>query len=296
MNTKTTKMPALKDTNVVKIAVEMADQVPQLISFNQKQPLAAIIQDLCNGWGLPEPEQYSLQFSENNNENYITEKNRNEVKNGSVLKLTFSPTKTAHDILEKLNGSNVDEKTAALLKLSTLSTDITFALEFIKKQGLALIISLVESGKCKGNILAYSLMSFVELMDHGIVLWDILEVPFINKVASYINNQSQAHDYKVIQASLSILESIVLNSSSKYCVVEKEVTVPNLVMHLQSQHVVIQQNSIALINALFLKADPSKRKVISSTLTSKQVRNIILTNIIQSNNQVSFYLVSKLCT
>lgn len=44
-------MPAIKDTNVVKIAVEMTDHVPQLISFNQKQPLAAIIQDLCNGWG-----------------------------------------------------------------------------------------------------------------------------------------------------------------------------------------------------------------------------------------------------
>ncbi|KAK6640367.1 hypothetical protein RUM44_012060 [Polyplax serrata] len=287
-------MPALKDTNVVKIAVEMVDQVPQLISFNQKQPLAAIIQDLCNGWGLTEPEQYALQFSENNNENYITEKNRNEVKNGSVLKLTFSPSKTAHDILAKLNGTNSDEKTSALQKLSTLSADITFALEFINKQGLALLISLVEGGKCKGSILAYLLISFVELMDHGIVSWDVLEIPFINTVASYVNNQSEAQDYKIIQASLSILESIVLNSSAKYGLVEKEVTVPNLVMHLQSQYVVIQQNSIALINALFLKADPPKRKVISGTLTSKQVRNIILTNIIQSNNQVGAEMAHQL--
>lgn len=294
MSTKTVKMPAIKDANVVKIAVEMADQVPQLISFNQKQPLAAIIQDLCNGWGLSEPEQYALQFSENNNENYITEKNRNEVKNGSVLRLTFSPSKTAHDILAKLNGTNVEEKTAALLKLSKLSTDITFALEFINKQGLALLISLVEGGKCKGNILAYSLMSFVELMDHGIVSWDILEVPFINKIASYVNNPSQAQDSKVIQASLSILESIVLNSSAKYGLVEKEVTFPNLVMHLQSQHVVIQQNAIALINALFLKADAAKRKNISQILTSKQVRNVILTNIIQSSNQVGAEMAHQL--
>lgn len=286
MNTKTVKMPALKDSNVVKIAVEMDDQVPQLISFNQKQPLAAIIQDLCNGWGLSEPELYALQFSENNNENYITEKNRNEVKNGSVLKLTFSPSKTAHDILTKLNGTNTEDKTSALQKLSSLSTDITFALEFINKQGLALVISLVEGGKCKGNVLAYSLISFVELMDHGIVSWDVLEIPFINTIASYVNNQSEAQDFKVVQSSLSILESIVLNSSAKYGLVEKEVTVPNLVMHLQSQHLVIQQNAIALINALFLKADAAKRKVISGTLTSKQVRNLILTNIIQSNNQV----------
>ncbi|GFG38195.1 hypothetical protein Cfor_03800 [Coptotermes formosanus] len=275
-------MPAMKDSNIVKIAVEMAQQVPQLIEFNQKQPLAAIIQELCNGWGLSDPDQYALQFSENNNQNYITEKNRNEIKNGSVLRLTHSPSTTAHDILQKLNTGTNEEKLNALQKLSKLSTDMTFALEFINKQGLALIISIIEGGKCKGNMLAYSLISFVELMDHGIVSWDILESPFINKVASYVNNQSVAQDPKVVQASLSILENIVLNSSGKYGQVEKEVTFPNLVMHLQSQNPVIQQNAIALINALFLKADNSKRKAIAATLSSKQVRNVILTNVIQS--------------
>ncbi|PNF37142.1 Engulfment and cell motility protein 1 [Cryptotermes secundus] len=282
MNTKVFKMPAMKDSNIVKIAVEMAQQVPQLIEFNQKQPLAAIIQELCNGWGLSDPDQYALQFSENNNQNYITEKNRNEIKNGSVLRLTHSPSTTAHDILQKLNTGTNEEKLHALQKLSKLSTDMTFALEFINKQGLALIISIVEGGKCKGNMLAYSLISFVELMDHGIVSWDILESPFINKVASYVNNQSVTQDAKVVQASLSILENIVLNSSGKYGQVEKEVTFPNLVMHLQSQNPVIQQNAIALINALFLKADNSKRKAIAATLSSKQVRNVILTNVIQS--------------
>lgn len=37
-------MPVQKDSNIVKIAVQMTDQVPQLIEFNQKQPLAGIIQ------------------------------------------------------------------------------------------------------------------------------------------------------------------------------------------------------------------------------------------------------------
>lgn len=43
MYTQTTKIPAQKDTNIVKIAVEMTDKVPQLIEFNQKQPLTGII-------------------------------------------------------------------------------------------------------------------------------------------------------------------------------------------------------------------------------------------------------------
>lgn len=283
-----TPVPAMKDANIVKIAVEMADQNAQLKEFNQTQPLATIIHDLCNGWGLSEPDQYALQFSENNNQNYVTEKNRNEVKNGSVLRLAHSSSKTAHDILQKLNSGSNEEKISALQKLAKLSNDVTFALEFINKQGLGFIIGLIENGKCKGSMLAYSLLSFVELMDHGIVSWDILEVPFINTVASYVNNQATTQDSKVVQSSLSILENIVLNSSGKYGQVEKEVTYPNLVMHLQSQNPAIQLNAIALINALFFKADTAKRKAISGTLCSKQVRNVIWENIVQtSSGQVS---------
>lgn len=144
----------------------------------------------------------------------------------------------------------------------------------------------MEGGKYKGNTLAYSLQSFVELMDHGIVSWDILEVPFISKVASYVNNQSITQDTSIIEASLSILENIVLNSTGKYGQVEKEVTFPNLVMHLQCMSPQIQQNAIALINALLLKADLLKRRTVSATLQSKQVRNVFLTNIIQSTGQV----------
>ena len=73
-------------------------------------------------------------------------------------------------------------------------------------------------------------------MEHGIIAWDIVEIPFINKVASYVNNQAIAIDSNVIKASLSILENIVLNSSGKYAQVEKEITFPNLVMHLQNMN------------------------------------------------------------
>lgn len=280
-------MPAMNDTaNIVKIAVEIdeKEKVPQLIGFNQKHSLAAIIQDLCNGWQLTESEIYALQFTENNNKNYVTEKNRNEIKNGSILRLTFSPSKTAEDILSKVKTGTLDEKTQALQKLSLLSTDMTFALEFINKQGLALIISMIEEGKFQNATLAFCLFSFVELMDHGIVSWDILESTFINRVASYVNNQGTNQDSKVIQASLSILESIVLNSSAKYAHLEKEITFPSLVVHLQSSNPVTQQNAIALINALFVKADHMKRKVISATLNSQKVRNVILTNIIQATS------------
>lgn len=277
---------ATKDSTILKIAVEMLnapDKVPQLIEFDQSQPLSSIIQLLCKSWGLPDPVNYDLQFSESNNQNYITEKNRNEIKNGSVLRLEQSPAKTVQDILAKINTGTEAEQIAALMKLSTVSSDITFALEFINKKGLSLIINNIETGKFKGNCLKYALVTFVELMDHGIISWDILENQFINKVVSFVSNQATAQDPKIIQSCLSILENIVLNSSGKNSHVEKEITIPSLISHLENQDRIIQQNAIALINAIFSKADLTKRKTIAATLCSKQVRNKIYENLITKN-------------
>lgn len=273
-----------KDSTILKIAVEMLnapDKVPQLIEFDQSQPLSSIIQLLCKPWGLPDPENYALQFSESNNQNYITEKNRNEIKNGSVLRLELSPAKTVQDILGKINNGSEVDQVAALSELSVLSSDLTFALEFINKKGLTLIINNIENGKFKGKLLKYALITFVELMDHGIIFWDILENQFINKVASFVSNQANTQDPKVIQCCLSILENIVLNSS-KNSHVEKEITIPSLISHLQNTHQdsIIQQNAIALINAIFSKADMTKRKTIAATLSSKQVRSVIYENLI----------------
>lgn len=280
---------ATKDSTILKIAVEMLnapDKVPQLIGFDQSQPLSGIIQELCECWGLPDPENYALQFSESNNQNYITEKNRNAIKNGSVLRLELSPAKTVQDILSKINTGSESDQVSALSKLSTSSSDLTFAFEFINKKGLSLIINNIETGKFKGSCLKFALITFVELMDHGIISWDILENHFINKVASFVNNQTNTQDPQIIQSSLSILENIVLNSSGKNSHVEKEITLPNLVLHLQNpyQDTIIQQNAIALINAIFTKADITKRKTIAATLASKQVRNVIYENLIGASD------------
>lgn len=275
----------MKDSNIVKIAVEMEGHASLLIEFNQKQPLTAIIQELCNGWGLTDPEQYGMQFSETNNNNYITEKNRTEIKNGSFLRLTSSPSKTAADILNCLNNGSLEDKQVSLEKLSKLSSDITFAMEFIKKQGLSLLIQNVEKGRFKGMSLAYCLKSFLELMDHGYISWDVLESSFITTVASFVNNPGSGQEGNVIKAALSILENIVVNSSDKYPQVEREVTFPTLVLHIQTRDPIIQLNAVSLINALFTKADANKKKEIAEILNSKQVRNDITSYIIKTSSE-----------
>ena len=88
--------PAVTRPNIVKIAVQMPSRTPQLIEFNQNQPLLTIIQDLCNAWGLPVDQaesQYSLRFNMEDNRAFVSEKNRLDVKNGFVLELGVSPSK-----------------------------------------------------------------------------------------------------------------------------------------------------------------------------------------------------------
>ncbi|MGH0145283.1 UNVERIFIED_CONTAM: hypothetical protein FKN15_005030 [Acipenser sinensis] len=98
----------------------------------------------------------------------------------------------------------------------------------------------------------------MELMDHGIVSWDTFSVAFIRKIASYVNKS--AMDVAVLQRSLAILESMVLNSHDLYQKVAQEITIGQLIPHLQGVDQDIQTYTIAVINALFLKAPAEKRQ------------------------------------
>ena len=278
-------LPTPKDNNLVKIAVEMTGKTPQLIEFNQKQPLSTIIQELCNYWNLIDADLYALRFNMEASRAFVSEQNRLEVKNGHVLQLGFSPGKITQSILDQLSPQSAHEdKIKAVQELAGYATDPTFTAEFTEKQGMKMLITYIENletGKLSDQIIVHVLPVFVDLMDHGLTQWDVLEPTFIKRIAYYINSQSNAQDPRILQAALSILESIAHNSSNKYSIVEKELTIPNLAMHLQNTSPAIQQNTLALINALFLKADDSKRTATSKTINTRQIRNIIVMSIIQ---------------
>lgn len=270
-------MPVAKDASIVKIAVKPLSTdpqyVPQLIEFDQRQPLASVISELATNWSLTEEsENYSLKFTDSSFEGYVTEKNRSDVKNGCVLKLNYSATRTVSDFLLIFKSGSLLEQTRCLQNLSTLSSDPTFAAEYINKTGLDLLIKMIEDEKCSGERLEYALKAFGELMDHGTVSWEILSEAFINRNIVFITPPFLAKS--IIESSLSILENIVQNSS-KCFIVEKSVTFENLLKLLRDSSAIIQQNTIALINALFIKADDAKRKIIATTFSNKQYRSVI---------------------
>uniref|UniRef100_A0A8C7QCB0 Engulfment and cell motility 3 n=1 Tax=Oncorhynchus mykiss TaxID=8022 RepID=A0A8C7QCB0_ONCMY len=63
-------MPQQKD--IVKIAIQMPGAYPQLIQLDQKKPLSAVIKEVCDGWNLPGPDNYALQYADGV-QTYITE-------------------------------------------------------------------------------------------------------------------------------------------------------------------------------------------------------------------------------
>ncbi|XP_076449909.1 engulfment and cell motility protein 1-like [Babylonia areolata] len=286
--TPKSQLPSL-NANIRKVAVTMPGYQAQFLEFDQKRPLAAIIQDICASWTLNDASKFALQISDSSKNNtYITERNRHEIQNGAVLSLSPSPAQTAQSIICKLSqGSNKtlsEEKLDGLRQLVSLAPDSTFAVEFINKNGLPIIIAIVTDGTFKKEPLQLTLRSFVALMDHGIVSWDILEPEFVKRVADCVNVGSNNLDVVCLQASLEILESVVLHSTGKQNVVEQSVTSQNIIPHLESINLEVQKNAIALINALFMKADVQKRKKIADSLQSKHVRTTILTHVIRLQN------------
>uniref|UniRef100_A0A8C1RUQ9 Engulfment and cell motility 2 n=1 Tax=Cyprinus carpio TaxID=7962 RepID=A0A8C1RUQ9_CYPCA len=186
---------------------------------------------VCCRWSLSGSEQFALRYADGP-QLYITEQSRGEIKNGTILRLAISPVSlTARQLLERIQSHGIDARLEALKELAKLSADPTFAAEFINMEGLATLARLVESGTHFGEMLAFTLTAFLELMDHGIVSWDLISVSFIKQISGYVNQPMV--DVSILQRSLAILESMVLNSHSLYQRVAQETTVAQLIAHLQ---------------------------------------------------------------
>ncbi|NP_001186987.1 engulfment and cell motility protein 2 [Danio rerio] len=276
-------------SDIVKVAIEWPGANAQLIEIDQKKPLASIIREVCEGWSLSGSEQFALRYADGP-QLYITEQTRGEIKNGTILRLAISPMRAARQLLERIQSHSIDARLEALKELAKLSADAAFASEFINIDGLVTLARLVESGTHFGEMLAFTLTAFLELMDHGIVSWELLSLSFIKQIAGYVNQPMV--DVSILQRSLAILESMVLNSHSLYQRVAQETTVAQLITHLSNQE--IQTYAIALINALFLKTPEDRRQEMAATLAQRHLRAIILNHIIRGNRPVKAEMAHQL--
>ncbi|XP_018419815.1 PREDICTED: engulfment and cell motility protein 2 isoform X1 [Nanorana parkeri] len=293
--------------DIVKVAIEWPGANAQLIEIDQKRPLASIIKEVCDGWSLPNSEYYAFRYADGP-QLYITEQTRGDIKNGTILRLAVSPSRAARQLLERIQCSSMDSRLEAMKELAKLSADTTFATEFINMDGVTILTRLVEGGtkllSHYSEMLAFTLTAFLELMDHGIVSWDMVSLTFIKQIAGYVSQP--AVDVSILQRSLAILESMVLNSQALYHKIAEEITVGQLICHLQVCNQEIQTYAIALINALFLKAPEDKRQEkppnildlpvseMANIFVQKHLRSIILNHIIRGNRPIKTEMAHQL--
>ncbi|XP_069509971.1 engulfment and cell motility protein 3 isoform X1 [Ambystoma mexicanum] len=266
--------------DIVKVAIQMIGAYPQLIELDQTKPLSSVLKEVCDAWNLNNSEQYALQYADGS-EAYITERNRMEIKNGSILRLTTAPDQEALRLHSGAQSNNQDVKSDSLKRLATLASDITFAQEFISRGGLQILFQTVEEGNDTGEILAHTLKAFMELMEHGFVSWETLSPDFIKKIVSFVNINLM--DITVQQLSLAILENMVLSSPPLFQLVKREVTLDRLVTHLTVLNPLIQLKAMALLIALLLSADDEERREMLDYLWKKKIRQFIHKNIIHSS-------------
>ncbi len=276
------------DPSIIRLAVEMEGKGGKLYCLDQNKPLLKIIEEVCSTYNITNPVEYALQHTDEKL-TYITEENRSELANGMVLKLSDSAGKMAQDVFSDLQSENPEDTFQAMKKLSKASADLTFAQEFCNRGGGNLLVQMVEEGTEQGDSMAYTLSSFLELMEHSIIPWENITIKFIKRIASYVNRTHSAvlqpSDTTITLKALAILESLILSSSELYTNIANEITFPNLVPHLESnKHPVIQQYCLALMNALCLRAPEERKKKLEDSLSSKEIRTVIMEKVVRSQN------------
>lgn len=265
--------------NVVKIAVQKPDAIPQLIQLDQAKPLATVLKEVCDAWNVPHSESYALKFADGH-KRYITENNRTEIKNGSILCLSTAPDLEAQQLLGGLQSTNREVCYQALKNLVPLASDMTFAQEVISRDGLQKLSTIIENGDDLGEMLALGLRAFLELMEHGVVSWETLSIPFVRKVVSYVNMNLM--DASVQPLALRLLESVTLSSPALGQLVKSEVPLDRLLVHLQVMNQQLQTKAMALLTALLQGASSAERQHMLDYLWQRNLRQFIYKNIIHS--------------
>ena len=265
-------MTSLGKQDRVKLAIQSDPSLPQtqplLLAVAQTQQLTSIIADVCGQWRIHNPDNYALKYADplpnvapSGKIGYITEENRQKLKDGDILRIALKPHIQAQESFQRVRSQKLEDRQHAVDELFQLSKDYTFALEFIKLNGISLLMSMVESSQLVNDLeilqLASILGAFLDLMEHSIVSWDSLTENFVKKLINFVDKSLQQREYfrsGVVSRSLGILESIVLNSPKFYEIIAKEVSVSSPVPFLEKVDKDVKFSTLAFINAMISKA------------------------------------------
>jgi engulfment/cell motility protein 1 len=261
--------------DIVSVAVEIASE-KHLRKLNQNEPLSEIVQAMCTEFNVSRDSgMCALQLmGEDGVNKYVTEENRGEIKNGSILRLVLSPSELVKQIIVRLGPetSDIDGRLWAMSKLSTLSADPVFAEAFLARDGYKLIMDMIlDVSESYANIM-YCLHSFIWLMRHQLV--PPIQGRFVRRLIDFVSSE-QHLPVALIESCLEILEKAV---RQKQHTMMAGIGIPDLIQHLWNrENPSIQVKALAVINALAQGPDSTR---ILGSMVSKQAKDTIYKNIL----------------
>jgi len=285
----------------IKVGIQLAvsDNIPPAMEvINRQTPLVNIIKSLCDKFKLKDPRHYQLQFDETHVQPppiYITEENRDKIKNGGILKLDFSPQEMSSSMAEGFSSGNIAKE--KIRTLAKLAVDVTFVEHFVTQNGLthlAKFIVAVANSRDFSKKSGYALSAFVDIMDHDIVSWETVSEEVLESVLWYMDVKTQP-DILAIKSALEILEWAVLKSSvGKNFVTGARVDMDHFISTLKTRDVEIQVACISLLNAILNFSPKERKNQIRKKLFSQPTRQLIWENIFTGpiGKEMSFQLYS----
>jgi engulfment/cell motility protein 1 len=115
-----------------------------LTGLDQRKSLSSNISDFLSAWAIEESaDQFVLLFDGCDNL-MVTEKNRSEIKDGTMLRVAHSPSRRVADLLQQVRESIANETQKELYEqLATLCLQTSFAIEFVAQGGMQLLIESI---------------------------------------------------------------------------------------------------------------------------------------------------------
>jgi len=282
---------------------EPGDDIPKVVfkvngaadwnqSIPSQTPVNSIIQGLIDKYELPGGvADYSLVFEKNQRSKefrIVTDDNKQEMKH-QIVQLTPSPAVHTKTIVDKLNDVTTDstELGGVLEELRDMSVDATFAADFIKLNGLRVLMTKGVSGKFRVNELGPVLHAINSLVEHQHEnMTETAEPPdleFIKTLAELTSKESKEPSWRLaIRCAISILSLFVQEEEARK-MIEQTVALPSLIDLLRHEEVSIKLASLGLINSLLESVDEDKRREMASCLCERNARVTIVDHLLHSD-------------
>ena len=230
----------------------------------------------------------------------MTDDNKQDVKPGQVVQLTPSPAVHTRNIIEKINDvTDTTELGGVLTELSDMAVDATFAADFIKGNGLRVLMTKGVIEKFRVSELGPVLHAINSLVEHQheTMTEEAVESPdpeFIKQLAEMISKENRDPScWLAIRCALTILGLFVKEEEARR-IIEQTVTFPSLINLLKHEDVTIKLASLGLINGLLKSMDEARRREMVSCLCERNARGAIVDHLLNSDKNKEGILNNQL--